>query len=150
MRYKIYQTSITGEKGATSPTHSRHCLTFLQCVFSNCLHEKMHSYTDYLCLHFLHYISDIYYSAKGGQWSPSLPSPTFEDDNWKKSNKCLICLTFLQCAFSNVSSNRLHEKMHSQWLLVTLQCTIYIFSTTYQTSIITRQKKANDPPASST
>ena len=79
------------------------CLIFLHCplsnVSSNSLHDKMHRHIGHI-----------------GLWQCFkclLKSPSGEN----ASHIGCICLTFLHCDFSNVTSNRLHENTfeNAQW-----------------------------------
>ena len=80
--------------------------TFLS-VSLNCLHEMMQSNTGCICLTFLHCV----FSASSNRLHP--PLCVFKRVLKEGANHIgYICLTFLHCALSNVSSNRLHKKMH--------------------------------------
>ena len=117
------------------------CLTFLQgvfaCVSSNYLYESMHNYTGCICLTFLQCAfsnvpsnclsgrmqSHIGYISVKGKGIVTLPMSLVALCVFKRILKMLlgrmhnhiacICLAFIHCAFSYVSSNCLSVRMQS-------------------------------------
>ena len=85
------------------------CLTFLDCAFSNVssngLPEMMHSHIAFIC---------FTYSTVRFQVFPQIDYPE-RDSSIRAGIVTFVCIyfTFLHCAFSKVSSNRLPESMQS-------------------------------------
>ena len=117
------------------------CLTFLHCAFSNVssnrLHQRMHSHIGCICLTFLQCAfsnvpsnclpgrmqSHIGYISVKGKGIVTLPMSLVALCVFKRILKMLlgrmhnhiacICLAFIHCAFSYVSSNCLSVRMQS-------------------------------------
>ena len=68
-------------------------------VSSNCLNQRMHNFTGFICSTFLH-------CAFSNESSNGLHEK-------RHSHIGCICLTFLHCAFSNVSSSCFSQRMHT-------------------------------------
>ena len=98
------------------------CLIFLRCVFSNassnCLDQSRHNHTGCICLTFLHCgFSNVSSNCLPGWIHDHIgcisPLCIFKCVlKWMRermhNHTGCICLTFLHCWFSNVSSKRWH------------------------------------------
>ena len=93
-------------------SHTGHiCLAFLHCVFSNvssnCMPTRLYSHIDYICLAFLHYVfSNVSSDCLPGMMLSHTDCIclTFLHVSSNVFSNCVwLCMTLLQCAFSNDS-----------------------------------------------